>query len=162
MRRVLISWDRQGDNTIVIFSPRQIRWLRKHLTDYLHRVDRALGGRFDDPVISSLFGDDCLRERDLFSRFSRTQAAITTLLNDLPDRGGAIVIRDGQHRMTWTWTVHELRIALAARLGLPSLDVARQSDQPSAQNRLMQWLSTVADTLATAGDRSFVSECFEQ
>ncbi|MGW3471044.1 DUF2017 family protein [Saccharopolyspora sp. NPDC000995] len=158
----MISWDRQGGSTIVIFSPRQICWLRKHLTDYLHRVDRALCGHVDDPVISSLFGDDCLREHDFFSRFSRARAAITTLLNDLPDLGGVIVIRDGQHRMTWTWTVHELRIALAARLGLPLLDVARQSDHPSAQNRLMQWLSTVADTLATAGNHSFVSECFEQ
>ena len=146
----------------MIFSARQICWLRKHLTDYLHRVDRALGGHVDDPVISRLFGDDYLHERDLICRFRKARAAITTLLNDLPDLGGIIVIRDGQHRMTWTWTVHELRIALAARLGLPLLDVARQSDNRSAQDKLMQWLSTVADTLATAGNRSFVSECFEQ
>ncbi|MEV0088607.1 hypothetical protein [Saccharopolyspora sp. NPDC050642] len=158
----MISWDRQGDRIIVIFSPRQICWLRKHLTDYLHRVDRALSGHVDDPVISNLFGDTCSHELNFVTRFHRARASITTLLDDLPDRGGVIVIRDNRHRMTWTWTLHELRIALATRLGLGLPNAVGRPGRASAPNKLMQWLSTVADTLAAAGNHSFMSECSEQ
>lgn len=40
----MISWDRQGDRMVLIFSPRQIRWLRRHLTRYWHMIDHAEPG----------------------------------------------------------------------------------------------------------------------
>lgn len=142
----MIGWDRCGDSIIMVLSPRQVCWLRKQLTDYRNRVDRALSGCRDDSVLAAVFTNfsDAI---DL--QLQRARQSITASLDDLPASGGVIEIRGELDRMTWIWTLQELRIAVAARLAASLSGSTAGADAPA---RLQAWLLGIIETLVEAGD----------
>lgn len=145
----MISWDRCGDSIIGIFSPRQIRWLRKHLTDYRDRVDRRLAGCHDDVVLATVFTNAA----DNFEfRLQRARQSITVLLDNLPAHGGVIKICGDPNRMTWVWTLQELRIAVSARLAGSSSNSSISVADTDAPAKLQSWLSGIIETLIKTGD----------
>ena len=140
----MISWDRCGNSIIVVFTPRQIRWLRKHLTDYRRRVDRALEGNVDDPAIFQIYlNGQAANPAPLEAQLQRTRSAITTTLAALPKDGGVLEIHE-DHRLTWVWSLHELQSALTARLEATTA-------RTEATKALTDWLSTIVDTVLDAG-----------
>lgn len=153
----MISWDRCGDRVIGVFTPRQIRWLRKHLIDYRNRVDRALSGHSDDAVISAVFANVT---DSMDSRLQQARGSIAALLDALPARGGVVEICGDLARLRSIWTLHELRIALAVRLGLTtmSLTADASSDCASSSGKLMNWLSGVTDNLVVTGGLPLLPE----
>ncbi|WP_133794433.1 DUF2017 family protein [Actinokineospora alba] len=149
----MIGWDRCGDTIIGILSPRQIRWLRKHLTDYRHRVDRGLSGCYDDPVLMAVFANNAEGNLDL--RLHRARQSITVLLDALPARGGVIEVYGDMSRMTWVWTLQDLRVAVAARLaGLSNTSASTAG--VDAQAKLQTWLSGIVESLVNAGEMPLI------
>jgi hypothetical protein len=145
----MISWDCCGDKFIGIFSPRQIRWLRKHLTDYRHRINSGLSGFYGDPVLAAVFENSA--EGDLHLRLQRARQSVTMLLDDLPARGGVVEIRGNMSRMAWVWTMQELRVAVAARLaGLQN--TSESTGGIDAPAKLQAWLSGIVECIMNAGD----------
>jgi hypothetical protein len=146
----MIGWDRCGDSIIVVLSPRQIRWLRKQLTDYRNRVDRALSESRDDPVLAAVFTNF---DDDFDLRLRRARRSITATLDSLPARGGVIEICGEPNRMTWIWTLQELRIAAAARL---AASLPASTAGAGAPAKLQTWLLGIVETLVKAGDLPLV------
>ncbi|MCE7010093.1 hypothetical protein LWC34_45910 [Kibdelosporangium philippinense] len=142
----MISWDYCGDRLITVFSPRQVRWLRRQLTDYQSRLDSALCGNRVDPalgvVLANLSGG-----LDYWLKRARSTAAM--LLGDLPDCGGVIEMVDVARRVAWVWILQEIRILVSAQLGVSVGD---------ASVKLDAWLAEIVETVAVAGDFLFVSD----
>lgn len=136
----MICWDRCGDVVIGVLTPRQIRWLRKHLNDYQCRISRALEGDLDDPVVSAVI--ESRKDGgwiDIGPCLLEASAKVSAVLESLPDRGGAVELRDDEVRWSWVWTLHELQMALSVRLG-----EKRRSDSAM---KLMAWLGQTVDTV---------------
>lgn len=141
----MVCWDRCDNVVIGIITPRQVRWLRTHLSDYRNRVTRAIEDGVDDSVVSAVLGARRSRDR-CAARACLTDMhkAITASLESLPDRGGVIKLRDDEARWHWVWTLHELCIAVEVRLGrkFPS----------AAATELIVWLRQVIDEVAVLGE----------
>ncbi|MFD9958662.1 hypothetical protein [Amycolatopsis sp. NPDC058986] len=107
-----------GTSIVGVLTPRQIRWLRKHLNDYHRRVARALEDDVYDPVVSAILearraGD----QREVRACLVDTLLAVTASLESLPSQGGVVEPEDDEARWRWVWALHELRMALTVRLG---------------------------------------------
>ncbi|MET8759548.1 hypothetical protein [Lentzea sp. NPDC004782] len=145
----MISWDRCGDSFIGVFSPRQIRWLRKHLADYRNRINSGLSGFNGDPVLAAVFAN--CTEDDLRLRLRRARRSVTILLDALPARGGVVEVCGDMNRMTWVWTLQELRVAVAARLAGLS-DTSESTVCVDASVKLQTWLSCIVESFMNAGN----------
>lgn len=92
----MISWDRHGDRFVLTFSPRQITWLRRHLTRYQEALDQPK------------FADD-------------RRGSIARVIEALPDRGGQVIVEESEC-LTWAWVLQDLRQDVVNRLNNSSAD----------------------------------------
>ncbi|WP_145926558.1 hypothetical protein [Amycolatopsis orientalis] len=112
--------------------------MRKNLNDYHCRISRALEGDLDDPVVSAVL--ESRRAGGLLDTGTclvDASVKVSTVLESLPGRGGAVELRDDEVRWSWVWVLHELQMALSVRLG-----EKRHSD---AAGKLMTWLRQMVD-----------------
>lgn len=84
----MISWDWQGARMVLIFTPRQIRWLRHHLTQYRHMNDQAPADH---------------------------RSSISSIVNALPNQGGVVIVDDSR-RLSWAWVLQDLLQLTLSRL----------------------------------------------
>lgn len=120
----MISWDRHGDRLILTFSPRQVRWLRSHLTQCQQDIDQA--EQVGTTETSQLTPE-------------RRSASIASMLAALPHRGGVVIV-DESDRLPWAWTVQDLKQEVSVRLSASQRDDARVV---RARTGLLSWLDEV-------------------
>lgn len=149
----MICWDRVDGQIIGVFTPRQIRWLRKHVGALLATAHDAVFpvGAHAWPAGTGEAGLDVL---------ARMLGDAAVVLSTLPGTGGVVVLSRDSQIWAWIWTLSECRSHLAFRLGLTG-QTAQATTPPRSggDRRIDRTFSTVADWLTNVvGDLISVAE----
>lgn len=177
----MICWDRQANQIIGHFTPRQIHWLRGHIGVFRDAVSLDLQWRAlerhctgaihvaeitqqDQPYVpasTSLPTDvpawSVVGPKQSPALAQRRLADADLVLGSLPATGGVVVLPDPRHVWAWIWSLYECGMHLAFRLGLPWVapNTKASTTADRAQRsfpKAMTWLMTVIDTLVDVGD----------
>ena len=177
----LICWDRQADQTIGHFTPRQIRWFRDHVGAFRDAVsldrdwrdlERHLVEAHDVVEISQEYHQHVAARISLSTDVPAWSEAGPTMsptfpehmladadlvLGSLPATGGVVVLPDARHVWAWIWSLYQSGMHLAFRLGLPWAPPHTKTSNTAdrAQRsfpKVLAWLMTVIDTLIDVAD----------
>jgi len=180
-RLTVICWDRQANQIIGNFTPRQIRWFRDHVSvfrdavlldrdwralerdlvealdiaeiikEYHQQVPASISSSTDVPAWSVVGS----KMSPAFAEHMLADADL--VLGSLPATGGVVVLPDVRHVWAWIWSLYDCGMHLAFRLGLPW--VPPHTKTSTAANRaersfpkVMAWLMAVIDTLVDVAD----------
>ena len=144
----MICWDRVDGQIIGTFTPRQIRWIRKHV-GVLHATvnDVIFPVGAPMPAWPTGTGDGG------FDVVRHTLADAAVVLGTLPATGGVVVLSGSHQIWAWIWTLSECRTYLAVRLGLVRRP-AQTATPPrwGVDGRIERSLSTVTNWLESVVD----------
>jgi hypothetical protein len=171
----VICWDRRAGQVIGYFTPRQIRWIRdhvsifrdavvihgdwcaleRHLADAQHITEIAQCDRHQMPYMASSSGVPAWSvggHHDVETRLFRHILTDTDIvLGSLPIAGGVVVLDDARAVWAWIWSLYQCGMHLAFRLGLPWLPPTEMCVTGERAERsffkVRAWLMTVIDTL---------------
>ena len=138
----VMCWDRQADQIIGYFTPRQIRWLRDHVSTFrdavdLHRGWAALERRLADTALTAEIIQDDRHHGSVGAPlspevpawsiaghqtepvvFGHMLAYADLVVDSLPTTGGVVVLPDARAVWAWIWSLYQCGMHLAFRLGL--------------------------------------------
>ncbi len=123
-------------------------WLREHL---LVLRDMAVDGSGLLPLLA--------RGEEYDVAAVRTQNNVDTVLATIDRERARVVISTATERQTWVWTLVELGMSIAVRMGVP-WEVVQQDPDAVEDHcdrlvaRLGRWLTGLADELAGVADWS--------
>lgn len=142
----MICWDRHDERIIGTFTPRQIRWIREHVS--------ALPSR---PVATHERSSELLR---------RTFADTIAVLETLPTTGGVVILPSARHVWAWIWSLTECAMHLAARLGLAWAPATPPEVEGRDRNEVLlakvtSWLTGVIDSLIRIAELNY-TQLFER
>lgn len=139
------TWSRAGDLIVGELSWLAAAWLREHLL-VLRRM--AAEGQVRAGLVTSLSHGE-----DDHVAVARTKENVDRVLSMLDRRRARVVISSQAERQMWIWTLVELGMSIAVRMGVPWEVIHRDPDTIDDHgdrlvSQLGRWLTGLADELA--------------
>jgi hypothetical protein len=143
------TWSRAGDLIVGELSWLTATWLREHL---LVLRSMAVEARGRSGLVESLS-----RGEDDHVAVARTRDNVDRVLATLDRERARVVITSVDERQMWMWTLVELGMSVAVRMGVPWEVVQRDPDTIEDHcdrlvSRLGRWLTGLAAELAGVPD----------
>jgi hypothetical protein len=161
----MTCWIRNDEHIVGVFTPGQVRWMRRLLVDFRHGLQAAAAprererhappaieyGRHVMAVVARRKdgGDQHVSESELLGRMLEDA---DTVLATLPRSGGVVVLRDERLAWPWIWSLYECCLYLTFTLGLdweplrPSRTHALGPEELELHD-MTRWLFKVIDGL---------------
>ncbi|HEV8556641.1 MAG TPA: hypothetical protein VGR06_09635 [Actinophytocola sp.] len=148
----MICWDRMDGRIVGIFTPRQIRWIRRHV-GVLHAAAQDVVPLLGVPAWLAAMAEVG------FDAVRRTRADTAVVLDTLPETGGVVVLPERHQAWAWIWTLSECQIHLAFRVGPArrpaQISTASGSGTEWSLSMVTTWLESVVDDLICVADLNY-------